>query len=443
MKDIAAVRHAIPLSSACLQTFWILAIWWTGATANVDKLQILLVCALALCLLAYLVPAEGLQYVRRRVVAVGSGTGRGEVLFLSGFIIAVGGVYSTFQGVETLVAERSVYDASVIVAREGLGALLAQYGKLHWLGIQHPPFVPWLNGTVMGLFGENLLVVRLVSLAFGLGTVLALYGFGRDLYGHEVGLTAAVCFICFPYFFRLSAAASNDIQVTFFFLLTLWITFRLRCNPSWSLAAVGGLALGLGILSKYPMVLIYPVLSYVFWTSDREAARARQAFLASVSVAVVLAWLGLAFHIGILQLQSDTLTDFSLSVAETIWGKWMFLEFATTRLPSALGVYSLPTLLVGGVFVATRPWDPNDRLLLVWSTVVFGFFSITLPDSRYCLPAYPALALIMARGLDQIPQAKEKVLWLLVVECALALYLFVDWSRSSHLFIDEYKDLMP
>jgi 4-amino-4-deoxy-L-arabinose transferase-like glycosyltransferase len=279
--------------------------------------------------------------------------------------------------------------------------------------------------------------------AFGLGTVLTLYGFGRDLYGRAAGLTAALCFICFPYFFRLSAAASNDIQVTFFFLLTLWIAFRVRRDWSWGLAAVGGLALGLGILSKYPMVLVYPVLGYLFWTSDSGAARARLAFLVSVSVAIALAWLGLAFHIGIFQLQSGTLTGFSLSVAETIWGKWMFLEFATTRLPSALGVYSLPALIVGGVLVATRPRDPNDRLLLVWPAVVFGFFSVTLPDSRYCLPAYPALALIMARGLDQVPQAKEKVLWLLLVECALALYLFVDWSRSSHLFIDEYKGLMP
>ena len=168
----------------------------------------------------------------------------------------------------------------------------------------------------------------------------------------------------------------------------------MRRDWSWGLAAVGGLALGLGILSKYPMVLVYPVLGYLFWTSDRGAARARLAFLVSVSVAIALAWLGLSFHIGIFQLQSGTLTGFSLSVAETIWGKWMFLEVATTRVPSALGVYSLP-------------------------------------------------ALIMARGLDQLPQATEKGLWLLLVECALALYLFVDWSRASHLFIDEYKGLMP
>ena len=30
------------------------------------------------------------------------------------------------------------------------------------------------------------------------------------------------------------------------------------------------------------------------------------------------------------------------------------------------------------------------------------------------------------------------MLWLLLVECAIALYLFVDWRRSPHLFMNEF-----
>ena len=71
------------------------------------------------------------------------------------------------------------------------------------------------------------------------------------------------------------------------------------------------------------------------------------------------------------------------------------MEFITTRLPSALGVYSLPVLTVGGVLVTIRSKDPIDRFVVVWAVFVFGAFSVTLPDALYCMPAFPALALIV------------------------------------------------
>ena len=166
--------------------------------------------------------------------------------------MVVGTIYSIYQGVETLVAERGVYNASLVVSREGLASFFEQYGNIHWLGIQHPPLIPILNGFALRIFGEDLLVIRLLSLGFGLGTVLALYCLGSELYSREVGLMASLVFLSFPYFFRLSAAASNDIQVTFFFVLTLLIVFRLRQRPSMLLAIAGGIVLGMGILSKSP-----------------------------------------------------------------------------------------------------------------------------------------------------------------------------------------------
>lgn len=439
MIEILTRPQVVLIASASLQVCWLMAIWWTGATVNVEKLLVLIACSLGVVFFIYRAPTAVLYRIRQYGLAILPRSGIRDVLALSVVVIVVGTIYSIYQGFETLVAEGGVYNASLLVAREGLASLFAQYGQLHWLGIQHPPFVPILNGFALWLFVEDLLVVRLLSLVFGLGTVLALYGLGRELYDREVGLVASLAFLCFPYFFRLSAAASNDIQVTFFFVLTLLIAFRLRRRPSMSLAIMGGVVLGMGILSKYPMLLIYPVLAHVLWIIRRQrVARRCLMLLLLVSLAITFLWIVCVYRLGIFDLQARTLVGFSKSATSMVWGKWMFLEFVSTRLPSALGVYSLPVLAVGGMFMTTRSENPVDRIIVVWVVIVFGAFSVTLPDARYCMPAFPALALIMARGLARMDQIKEKMLWLLIIECAIALYLFVDWQRSSHLFMNEF-----
>jgi hypothetical protein len=98
---------------------------------------------------------------------------------------------------------------------------------------------------------------------------------------------------------------------------------------------------------------------------------------------------------------------------------------------------------LGGVRLLFRWQDPDSGFLFVWVAVVFGAFALTLPDARYCMPAFPALAIIMGYGLAENFRMRERVLWLMVANCAGALYLFVDWQRASYLFIDDYINQMP
>ena len=444
MAQFSRIQHFIPLASVSLQACWILAIWWTGASSNTQKLPVLIFLTFSVGVFFYWVPVDFLLRVRRFCQARRLPIFHSDIVALSVLVLVIGLVYSVYQEFGALVAENGVYNASLVVTREGMTAFFAQYRDLYWLGIQHPPLIPVINGYAMKLAGENLLVIRLLSLGFGLGSVIVLYKLGNELYDREVGLTASVLFLSFPYFFRLSAAASNDIQVTFFFLLTLFAVFRLRRLPSIKFVMLGGIALGLGLLSKYPMVLIYPLIGYLIWQDrSRPTVRGQLLLLSFISLAIFLTWLAYAYQNGIFARQSQTLSGFSQSVVATIWGRWMFLEFLSTRLPFALGVYMLPILLLGGICTIGRNRNQIDSFLLLWIVCVFGFFSATLPDARYCMPAFPALALLMARGLAQVPQVREKVLWLVVVECGIALYLFVDWRRSSHMFINDYLHQMP
>ncbi|NJN53538.1 MAG: hypothetical protein HC804_01565 [Anaerolineae bacterium] len=76
-----------------------------------------------------------------------------------------------------------------------------------------------------------------------------------------------------------------------------------------------------------------------------------------------------------------------------------------------------------------------DGMILLWITAVWLPLFFTLPDHRYFLSSFPALAIIMAANTQTIPKSIDRSLLLAFLYCAGALYLFVDWSRAAQLFI--------
>jgi 4-amino-4-deoxy-L-arabinose transferase-like glycosyltransferase len=277
--------------------------------------------------------------------------------------------------------------------------------------------------------------MRLTGLAVSLGLLLVAYLFGCELYDRRVGLLAALFAPTFPLFFRLGPAAMTDIPVTFLFLLSLLLVARLRSRPTYPLAMAAGLTIGLGLLSKYTMALIYPVVLVWFVVSPRLRQRKRYlAVTVLTSLGLFSVWLAFAYFSSILGAQSDTLIPYLGMVAQTEWGKRFLAESLLTRLPSALGVYNIPLMILGAVQVL-RHRNRSDLFVVLWIAVVFITLTATLPAHRYYMLAFPAIAVLMVRGLAIVPTATSRVLILAWLNCLGALYLFADWERVSHLFV--------
>ena len=189
------------------------------------------------------------------------------------------------------------------------------------------------------------------------------------------------------------------------------------------------------MLIKYTLVLIYPLLLVCFVAVPafrRLKLHLVPLFLVPVCLGAV--WLVYAYRLGVLVEQVETLSSYATVVIRTDIGKQFLLESLTTRLPSAIGVYNAPLLLLGGLYAIQRR-DESDRFVVLWIAVVFLLLMIMLPDHRYFLFAFPALAALMARGLESAPGIAERAVVLALCYCAGALYLFVDWQRASHLFL--------
>lgn len=425
-----------------LQVLWLLTIWITGASDNFKKLFILLLYSIVCGIVVSLIPTNLIFRIRQGIRFLVDNE-KTYFLILSITILGIGTFYAIYQEVESLVAETSVFKASQIVTREGIGAFFLQYNQVPWLGIQHPPLVPLTYGIVMHFLGEEIFVLRLVTLIFAIGTILVVYRLGKELYNREIGFLASIFFLSFPYFFRVGAAASNDMQVTFFFSLSLLLILQLQKTSSYQLASVTGALIGIGLLSKYTMILIYPAIGCIFFVlGNLNKLKIYLGLLSLVSLSILSIWGIFAYHLGIFEIQRENLTYFAGGVSMTSWGKMMLLELLFTRLPSALGPYTLPMLFMGGVYLLQRR-EQADKIIMMWAVFVLLSLFLTLPDARYCMPAFPALAIVMAHGLHRVSQNVEQIILLLLTSCGGALYLFADWKRSSFLFIGDYISKMP
>jgi hypothetical protein len=110
------------------------------------------------------------------------------------------------------------------------------------------------------------------------------------------------------------------------------------------------------------------------------------------------------------------------------------LESLFSRIPSSLGVHHAPLILIGMIYLVRERKSANT-IELVWIGLVSILLLLTLPDHRYFLPVFPAIAIAMARVLYRFPDYAERAIILTLLFQAGNLYLFANWVRESHLFL--------
>jgi 4-amino-4-deoxy-L-arabinose transferase-like glycosyltransferase len=327
--------------------------------------------------------------------------------------------------------EKSSFIASRMVAVEGVTPFLTNYAHIPWLGFQHPPLVPLLYGFAMRVFGVELFVMRFVSLVFGLAVVLITYFLGRELYDWHTGFLAAFFLLSFPLFLRVGTLANNDMPVTFCFSLALLLILYLLRKPTPWLSVAVGIVVGAGLLSKYTMLLIYAMLIICLVVNGQfRRLKIHLGIVGLVSVGVLAMWLVYAYHSGVLSTHWNRIVSYA-GLRMTADGElglmmWRRTQFRLTALlkslPYSLGVYNVPMLFLGGLHLVRRR-SRSDLFVLLWIATVCLPIILTLPDKRYFMPAFAAVAIAIARGLQVVPEAREKAVMLALLYCGEALYL--------------------
>ncbi|NUB43071.1 glycosyltransferase family 39 protein [Fertoebacter nigrum] len=139
----------------------------------------------------------------------------------------------------------------------------AQYwlwGQVPALGYySKPPMIGWVIGAVTALAGSDApFWVRLPAPLFHGATALLLAATAALLYGGRAAVWVAAGYVTLPMVAVGSLLISTDTIMFPFLALALWAWVRAGDEPSWPLAVLCGVALGLAALSKYAALYYLP-----------------------------------------------------------------------------------------------------------------------------------------------------------------------------------------
>jgi 4-amino-4-deoxy-L-arabinose transferase-like glycosyltransferase len=277
-----------------------------------------------------------------------------------------------------------------------------------------PVLLYWLQMGSYSVFGVNEFAARLPSVLAAVLTVLLVYELARRMFGSATGLLAGLILASALEFCMLAHAATPDSTLLLFTVLTLYLFWIASRNNGRSWFAPAGAAAGLAVLTKGPVGLVLPgTIIFLFLLWNHELKRLLDSRL----------------YWGILAFLAVAAPWYILVTAET-HGAWIKafigrenLGRFTQPMESHRGpiYYQLVGIIVlfapWSIFLGTTAWHAfkearrsngtsesraASRFLVCWVATYLVFFSIAatkLPN--YVLPAYPALAILTARFLQQ------------------------------------------
>lgn len=267
-----------------------------------------------------------------------------------------------------------------------------------------PPLLFWVINLVWLVTGVSEFAARLVGPGFAVLCLWATARLGKALWMGENGSTAAMVLAGFSLFVAYGTATMFDAMLTVTVLLGGLCLWRAcQSGGQWRDWAGLGMALGLGVLAKGPVVLLHllpMVLMARFWAPDRPALLVRvkgMALALAVAVVLVALWLiptlvtaDAAFRQELLWTQSAARVQGGLRHDRPVW-------FLFALLPILLFPWGWVPGFWRSVPRAVKS-DPAMRFLAIWvvsSPVMFSL--IASKQLHYLLPELPAVALMIAR----------------------------------------------
>ena len=162
--------------------------------------------------------------------------------------------------------------------------------RLEWSYYTKGPGVAWSIAAATRILGDHEFAVRLPA-AIGAGlTTLLVALLARDAYrSARVGFLAACCVLLCPVFQVLGLVMTIDSPYAACWALAMWSSWRAFQSPRRRWFVLAGVALGVGFLYKYTILLAIPGLTLAAWRLNRErpgAVRAAAAPLAIVPLVV-------------------------------------------------------------------------------------------------------------------------------------------------------------
>ena len=294
--------------------------------------------------------------------------------------------------------------------------------------LEKAPLIYWTIALSYRIFGVHdwaaRIPVALAAVALGwLTAAIGIWAFGKRA-GTYAGLIVATCIGLFLF----TRILIPDVMLTFTVALAMWAFLRALDEDEphprfW--AAVLALSLGLGLLLKSLIGIVFPIAAgviYLLLTRQLFSAMAWRRLRPFTGVFIVLL-VAAPWHV-LATLRNPPCFDFTLHSGPGQYHGflWFFfineqlLRFLNLRYPRDYDtvprlyfwLFHLLWLFPWSVYfpaIAKLSFQPADRagrtrlLALCWAGFILIFFTFSTTQEYYSMPCYPALALLLGAAM--------------------------------------------
>ena len=259
-----------------------------------------------------------------------------------------------------------------------------------------PPLLFWLINAGWAAFGVNEWWPRLVAPLFGLGSLYLTSRLAGKLWPDSSARWSAPLFLLGSFYWSLFTTLTMfDLLLCFWTLAGLNALVDIAASGRWRGGVVFGAAIGLGVLSKGPVILIYllpaALLAPLWQGAMRKISWPKWYLITALGlvlgVAIALAWAlpagisgGDAYRDAILYGQSAGRMVESFAHRQPVW--WYLPVLPALILPWIIwptllrSIWRAATGAGGGTAPLRR--DPGLRLIAVWALSALVILSLLL-----------------------------------------------------------------
>ncbi|MBT8108477.1 MAG: glycosyltransferase family 39 protein [Gammaproteobacteria bacterium] len=329
---------------------------------------------------------------------------RNLFLILAGIVLYIAflGLREVWYPDEPDIAEvaRAMFESGDWVSPRRMGVI--------W--IDYPPMIYWIGTISSHLFGEmSAFALRFPNAIAALVTILMTAAVANAWYGRAAAFWTGFSMLTFLQFIYEGNSYRPDIM----FALTIAagiFSYAVGSEAGKGLAmrALAFAFFGVAMLSKGPLGLLLPGLVLVIWLGlDRRWLRILElAPLSLIAIAVYGLWFAanaeaMGWSTALYEFYAQNFERFSTSEHRGHGQPWFYYlrNFWVDFLPwSWLFPAAIWWLYRSG------KWDDRRmRLMALWFFVFFAFLSLAATKRQlYLLPAYPALAVMLATWLAEV-----------------------------------------
>lgn len=353
---------------------------------------------------------------------------------------------------------------------EGIHAEVSRemYREGHWISLSYreafytakPPLKFWLTAALFPLLGETEFAIRFWSAIAGLATTLLL-GLWALQWSKSVrlALLAAVLFVSGRFIlFHAFRTGETDGLLVFFIVAGLYSYWKSLTARRWFL--VFGASVGLALMTKSFAGFIPLIVVGIDLTLARKwsAIGMRTVLWAAVvALAIALPWhlieivrRGGEFWSSYFGFHVLDRTNEVLYANVVPW--YWYGEIIFKRM-FPFSVF-LPWAIFLSIRRALQQRDPIDRMLLIYTAVVFALFTIVKTKfDWYILPIYPGLVLLLSRSISEfLHERSDRItLWGALVSFGALVYALpfglahagILWRATPYAYLPQAAVSLP